>query len=78
MDQNTAPRIPNWGLEDHTVQELRPGPIHSDEPEESIRLIPLGFARLRISCLPVIGAGPGAREWPPPEAQPADGGTSGA
>jgi hypothetical protein len=56
-------RIPGWVLEDETVQELRPSPIRSAEPEEEITLIPLGCARLRMSCLPVIGHGPEAREW---------------
>ncbi len=58
-----AKRIRDWTLENETVQELRPSPIKSDEPEETIRMIPLGCARLRISCLPTIGNGLEAREW---------------
>jgi len=58
-----AKRIPNWKLEHETVQELRPSPIKSDEPEETITMIPLGCARLRMACLPTIGDGPEAREW---------------
>jgi DUF1680 family protein len=58
-----ARRIPGWGLENQTVQELRPGPIRSDQPDERIRLIPLGCARLRLGCLPVVGAGEEARAW---------------
>lgn len=58
-----ARRIPNWILQNETVQELRLSPIRSDEPEETIRMIPLGCARLRMSCLPVIGDGPDARPW---------------
>ncbi len=49
-----AKRIPNWKLENETVQELRPSPIKSQEPEETISMIPLGCARLRMSCLPTI------------------------
>jgi hypothetical protein len=30
---------------------------------ETIRMIPLGCARLRMSVLPVIGEGRGARDW---------------
>lgn len=56
-------RIPNWKLIDETVTDLQPGPIRSDQPVEDITLIPMGCARLRISCFPVIGEGPDAREW---------------
>ena len=56
-------RIPQWGLENETVQQLRPSPVKSSEPEEEITLIPLGCARLRIACFPTIGEGPLAWEW---------------
>jgi len=46
-------RIPSWTLEKETVQRVPPSPVRSAEPEEEVRLIPLGCARLRISCLPV-------------------------
>ncbi len=59
----TGKRIPNWGLENETVEELQVSPIESDQPVEQITLIPLGCARLRIGCLPVIGDGPDARRW---------------
>ena len=58
-----AKRIPNWHLENETVCELQSSPIRSAEPAEDITLIPLGCARLRMSCLPTIGGGPDAREW---------------
>lgn len=58
-----ARRIPNWKLENETVAELQLSPIRSAEPDEDITLIPLGCARLRMSCMPVIGEGPDAREW---------------
>ncbi|OGV66403.1 MAG: hypothetical protein A3K19_02255 [Lentisphaerae bacterium RIFOXYB12_FULL_65_16] len=58
-----ARRIPNWRIEDNTVQALRQSPVRSDQPEETIRMVPLGCARLRMSCLPVIDNGPDAREW---------------
>jgi DUF1680 family protein len=60
-------RIPNWALENETVAELQTSPIRSDEPPEALTLIPLGCARLRMSCLPVIGEGPDAQPWPEEE-----------
>ena len=59
-----AKKIPNWkqdrlGL----VGTLCESKIKSDEPIETITLIPMGCARLRISSFPVIGTGPEAHEW---------------
>jgi hypothetical protein len=56
-------RIPAWSLEYETVEELQPSPIKTAAPEETITMIPLGCARLRLACLPVAGDGPDAREW---------------
>jgi hypothetical protein len=54
-----AKRIPNWGLDRRgLVQELIESPVRSDEAEETISLIPMGAARLRITAFPVIGDGP--------------------
>jgi len=51
-----AKRIPGWKIgDDQTVEELPQCPVISDEPEEEITLIPLGCARLRVGCLPVVG-----------------------
>lgn len=50
-------RIPNWMLVDKTVTVLPSSPVKSDEPVENITLIPMGCARLRISCFPTIGVG---------------------
>ncbi len=55
--------IPGWTLQDQTASELQASPIYSDTPEEQLTLIPLGCARLRISCFPVVDNGPEAREW---------------
>ena len=60
-----AKKIPNWTLDRNgAVQEVIEQPVQSDEPEESITMIPMGAARLRISALPVIGDGPNAKPWP--------------
>ncbi|MCP5120377.1 MAG: hypothetical protein GY953_57005, partial [bacterium] len=59
-----AKRIPGWGLRiKNTVDSLREGPVRSDEPLETIELIPMGAAHLRITCLPVIADRPDARYW---------------
>lgn len=49
-------RIPQWKQEDNgLVGALPESPVQSDEPEETITLIPMGCARLRISAFPTIG-----------------------
>ncbi|QNI35753.1 beta-L-arabinofuranosidase domain-containing protein [Edaphobacter albus] len=58
-----AKRLHVWGQQNRTVTELQPSPVAVDAPVETIELIPLGCARLRISCFPVAGDGPGAWKW---------------
>lgn len=59
-----AKKIPQWTLDEHGLAgKLQPGPVASAEPEETVTLIPMGAARLRISAFPVIGAGADARVW---------------
>ncbi len=59
-----ARKIPNW-QPDHLglIGEVQPSPVRSNEPVESVTLIPMGAARLRISAFPWIGSGPNAHEW---------------
>jgi len=71
--QAKAKKIPQWqqdrlGL----VGKLQPSPAKSDQPVETVTLIPMGCARLRISAFPTIGPGPDAHEWrmPPQPAKP--------
>jgi hypothetical protein len=64
-----ARKLPNW-KEDHLglVDKLQPSPVKSSEPEETIVMVPMGAARIRLAALPVIGTGPDASEWKlPPE-----------
>lgn len=62
-----AKRIPEWQLDRHGLcAVLQPSPVLSDEPVETVTLIPMGAARLRISAFPVIGSGPGAHRWSEP------------
>ena len=59
-----AKRIPNWKIDEYGLSgELKDSPVQSNEPEESIELIPMGAARLRISAFPVIGRGAEATVW---------------
>ena len=52
------------------VGKLQPSPVISDEPVETVTLIPMGAARLRISSFPVIGKGADAHEWTTPKQSP--------
>jgi len=68
-----AKKIPTW-QKDHLglVGRLQPSPVKSNEPTETVTLIPMGCARLRISSFPTIGSGPEAHEWKtPPKSRPA-------
>jgi DUF1680 family protein len=60
-----ARRIPDWQAnpKNHTVDALREGPIRSDEPTETIDMIPMGCTHLRMSVLPLISDRQDARYW---------------
>ncbi len=62
-----AKKIPAW-KKDHLglVGKLQASPAKSDEPTETVTLVPMGCARLRISAFPTIGTGPDAYEWEQP------------
>jgi len=56
-----AKRIPEWTLDRYGLcAVLQDSPVLSDEPVETVSLIPMGAARLRISAFPVIGSGSSA------------------
>jgi hypothetical protein len=62
-----AKRIPPWKLDSKgLVGTLVESPVKSEAPFETVALIPMGCARLRIASFPVIGSGPNAHEWPEP------------
>ena len=64
MLQAKAKRVPAWQQDRRgLVGVLQPSPVKSGEPEETITLIPMGAARLRIAVFPVIGTGPDAHDW---------------
>jgi hypothetical protein len=53
-----ARRIPNWKADTDTViTPLQDSPTPSSEPVETVTLIPMGAARLRLTSFPRIGAG---------------------
>jgi hypothetical protein len=59
-----ARRIPQWTTDQkQLLRTLQQCPVKSQEPEETVTLIPMGAARLRIASFPVIGPGPEAHEW---------------
>jgi hypothetical protein len=65
-----AKKIPGWTLDRYGLAgALQDSPIRSKEPAETVTLIPMGAARLRLSSFPVIGNGPDAQEWTPARPQ---------
>lgn len=42
---------------------MREGPVKSDAPLETIEMIPMGCAHLRITVLPVVSDRRDARDW---------------
>jgi hypothetical protein len=62
-----AQKILQWTMDRHGLcGVLQDSPVTSDQPTETVTLVPMGAARLRISAFPVIGSGPSAREWSAP------------
>ncbi|RMZ51620.1 hypothetical protein EB822_01430 [Flavobacteriaceae bacterium PRS1] len=50
-----AKKIPDWKIDKYGLAgELKDSPINSNEVIETVELIPMGAARLRISAFPVI------------------------
>ena len=59
-----AKKILNWKIDKYgLVGELKDSPVKSDEKIETVELIPMGAARLRISAFPVIGSNKEAKKW---------------
>jgi hypothetical protein len=66
-----AKRIPNWKQESTgLIARIQQSPVRSTEPTETVTLIPMGAARLRIASFPTIGDGPNAHDWPLPPRLP--------
>ena len=59
-----ARKIPQWRLDNlDLVGELQESPALSTEPIETVTLIPMGSARLRISAFPTVNTDSSAQEW---------------
>jgi hypothetical protein len=48
-----ARRLTDWRAEDGAANTLPPSPVASDQPEETITLIPYAAAKLRITAFPL-------------------------
>ena len=59
-----AQQISGWKLDEHGLcGVLKNSPVKTNEPIQTVELIPMGAARLRISQFPVTGIGADAKEW---------------
>jgi len=64
-----AKRIPEWKIDRCGLcAVLQDSPVFSDQAVESVTLIPMGAARLRIAAFPVIGGTAGTHHWVAPPA----------
>ncbi|MBK8975401.1 MAG: glycoside hydrolase family 127 protein [Planctomycetes bacterium] len=60
-------RIPEWQLDRNgLVAEVGDGPVRTTGAVDSIALIPMGAARLRIASFPVAATGDNGHVWTPP------------
>jgi len=60
-------KIPGWTQDKvHMPGKLQPSPIQSDQPDETLTLVPMGAAPLRIACFPTIATGSGGHPWATP------------
>ncbi len=50
----TGRRVPEWQMEDGSAGTLPQSPVISRERDETLRLVPYGTARLRITAFPRI------------------------
>jgi hypothetical protein len=67
-----ARKISNWSDTGMGLPgKLQASPVKSDEPTETVTLIPMGAARLRIASFPMISDAPDSHAWKPTDPMPA-------
>jgi len=67
--QAKARRIPAWTLDSlYAVGPVQPSPIFSTQTEETVTLVPMGAARLRVSAMPTVTTNSSATRWSAPYA----------
>ena len=49
-----ARKLPSWRAEEGAADPVPPSPVSSDEPTESIHLVPYAAAKLRITAFPQL------------------------
>jgi len=65
--QAQARQIPAWTLDGlYAVGPVQPGPVYSTQPVQTVTLVPMGAARLRISAFPTVSTNPTATWWSAP------------
>ena len=64
--QTRARRVPGWEADEQgIVRPLQASPAWSNAPLETISLLPMGAARLRIASFPTVAANANALDWRP-------------
>ncbi|HON08198.1 MAG TPA: glycoside hydrolase family 127 protein, partial [Verrucomicrobiota bacterium] len=69
----TGRKIPEWQMDNlGIVGLLQMSPAYTEQPVETITLIPMGAARLRVSAFPEASTSPNANHWilPPKPKKP--------
>lgn len=62
--RTTAQQIPAWKIDEYGLcGVLKESPVQGDGHRQTVTLIPMGAARLRISQFPVMGNGADAKPW---------------
>ena len=61
-----ARRVPGWEADSQGIaRPLQESPALSHEPLQTVSLLPMGAARLRISSFPTVSQGANALDWKP-------------
>lgn len=65
--QVQARKIPAWTLDGlYAVGPMQPSPAYSTQAVETITLVPMGAARLRLAALPTVSTNATATQWSAP------------